>query len=335
MRTPLGFLLLISGFLTPFLLNFICGENELNSIYYLMSLAPFLDLSLNSLVFEKVNPKSVIKFQLVIGVFSAIIFSKLFYFFLFVFSRQILSTIVNYAMFSAKHGIEKNLRIYLGLQLLISAILTAFFQIENSIIIITAINIIIVIISYRNLFTFLEPLSEEKVGNFFIKKSNLTIILGSFFISNLFIIIDKSQTIYLVLGLQTINIFTNSYHYFKHFTIMNINIQNFLNGLPYGRLYFFGSIAIFTVITALNLSTILVMIACIVFGEIIQIHIANKRILISDFNFIYRLLLIVFAQYLYILNILNIEALTLIIILFYYLISIVYGKIFILDSRSV
>jgi hypothetical protein len=76
MRTPLGFLLLISGFLTPFLLNFICGENELNSIYYLMSLAPFLDLSLNSLVFEKVNPKSVIKFQLVIGVFSAIIFSK-------------------------------------------------------------------------------------------------------------------------------------------------------------------------------------------------------------------------------------------------------------------
>jgi hypothetical protein len=116
---------------------------------------------------------------------------------------------------------------------------------------------------------------------------------------------------------------------------MNINIQNFLNGLPYGRLYFFGSIAIFTVITALNLSTILVMIACIVFGEIIQIHIANKRILISDFNFIYRLLLIVFAQYLYILNILNIEALTLIIILFYYLISIVYGKIFILDSRSI
>jgi hypothetical protein len=349
MKSILWFLIISLGFFSSFIINRFSGSIELNKLYYLLSLSPFLDFSINSNVFQGEHPRKTLKLQLFVGILSFLCLVEYGYFFLFVFSRQLLQTYINFYTISSLGNIEQILRILMGVQLFFAGTLSILIDFKTSILILSIINLILVIWFYfRNpqvkhvfenditkqnnfLLKYFQPILSRLV-----KKGNASIILGSIFMSNLFLIIESQYSIYLVLGLQILNAATNFYHLFKKNRYFETHFLHFLEKINYSLIYLILISCSFLVIHFTGkLNLVFNIISIVIFGEIGLIHISNKRLLKSDFKFVYRLAVVVIIQYLYLKEFLSIEILLLSCAFIYYYISFKYGEKYILDSGAI
>jgi hypothetical protein len=333
------------SFFSSFIISRNSGSNELNSLYYIFSLAPFLDFSLSSLIFKKVSLNETLIKQSFIGIISLFIFKDFLFFYLFVFSRQLLQSVINKYLLINNIEREKKLRLYNGVQLFIAGLIAFFIELKYALQLFTLINFIVVISEFlkernvktRNLKSSLFILSKNKTNYFknFFFKGSISIIIGSFYISNLFLIIEKDNTLFLVIGLQILNALTNAYHLLKNHIFFKYNFSDLLNKFPYTKVY--------TILFFLSLISIwffpiksntLYLVLIILIGEMGLIHISNLRMIKGDFNFVYRLSFIVLIQLLFIHNMLPFIIVFILISTVYYLASIIYGEVFILGSRS-
>jgi hypothetical protein len=244
---------------------------------------------------------------------------------------------------------EQILRVFVGTQLFFAGISSIFIEFEKAILCISLINLFLVLWFYSHntekKYLFENNVSDQnnRLTNYFttiffrfIKKSNLSIIIGSVFMSNLFLIIEKQYSIFLVVGLQLLNAATNFYHLFKRNHFFERNILHYLEKIKYRLIYSILVICSFVLINLtgkFNLNFHII--GIVIFGEIGLIHISNKRILKSDFKFVYRLAAVVLIEYLYLYEFLSIEYLLLSCAFIYYYLSFKYGEIYILDSRPI
>jgi hypothetical protein len=326
--TIFQFSILLFGFLTPILLKYSTNDKDLSLIYSYFALSPFIDGSANALVFKKVNVKGIYFVQFTFCLLSIVLFDDILLV-VFIFTRQLLLTNLNYYILHEEYKFDRHIRLYLGIQLFLCSLASFILGLYQSIALISVINLFLVIFS----------LNKIQIGNRKIQFEDLfslgsiALIVGSFYIEAMFQVINKQYTILLIYGLQLINLYNGIYHFFRN----KINIWSPLRILYEEYIPLFAIIiSIFSVLLSyfFKSSETIFFIISFVVCEISITHLFVMRQKKNNFNFVYRLIVVVL-----IMNMLKNQNYELLIIhfmlvFFYYLITIIYGRYFILGSRS-
>lgn len=323
------FFLLLTGLFSVFLLREMLNEENLNKIYFSLSLAPILDLSMNSRGFGETKIEDILILQIVIGTFLCLIISEEFLILFFVLTRQILTTIMNRSYKLEKYNVELNIRIYLSTQLIVLGLLIFIFTLNQALLALISFNLFLTFILNQSINWAQLTLKKTILYEIF-KISNLSMLLGALYISLLFKITNSSETIYLIIGLQVLNLVTNTFHFVKEYLTTRPRVFIILNNYVY-QAGIILSITVFSLGLFSTITTSILVISIVLF-EILQVAVQNERIRRNDFLFSYRLILVVIAELLFLNDWLALEILIFVTI-FYYFLNLRYGKTLVLGSR--
>lgn len=229
-----------------------------------------------------------------------------------------------------KYSNELNTRIYLGLNMLLVSGISLLTNLQTGILSLTIMNLIVIALKIVNNNGKIN-LSNNNLLSEVMNKSNLAVIIGASYIAMLFKMINPNYTLYLIIGLQILNFSTTLFHFMKERIYSQsryiLQLSKHLDRLS--KISIIGFIILFQFFDKVNLT-----IASIIVYEIIQILIQNERFRMNDFSFVYRILVVVITQYFYLQGIVSIEILFYTITMLFYFINFRYGKIFVLDPRS-